>query len=323
MRINYILSSTLALAVGLLFSVEPAGAQSNLTGTIKIKGSGTVYTLTKVTANMFEKKHPGITVDVEPTGTSAGFKHFLAGETAINNASRPISEEERRQARANGIEFYEIPIAMDGVTIIKHPKNTFIDYLTTTEIRNIFKSNSPYDYWDDIRPQWPHIKIRVFGPNDSHGTYDFFKETILGGVGDFRDNYIGYQAYEDIVSSVYHNMYAIGYCGFNDFIQHYRKVKSVAVDAGDGPVEPNYESINQQQYKPLSRKLYLYVNAQMYNRSTVHEFVQFYLGDIKNFCRVSKYIPIDSTHYKRALYNLEHGNTGTMGRSLRLTSSSK
>lgn len=299
--------------LGLLISLE-AGAQStqNPSETFHITGSGTLYPLTKSVIDLYENYNNNVNITLEATGSSAGLKDFCTGKDSIANSSRRISEGETQKAARHGIQFYEIPVAIDGITLISHPDNTFLKDLTIEELKRIFGSSNAVTRWSDLRKEWPDDRIKIYGPDQTHGTYDYFMEKILGNNSHFRSEYASIHDYNEIVDEVSSNQNAIGYVGFDYYIQNKKKVKSIAVDNGDGPVEPTYININRGSYKPLSRTLYLYVNSKAAQHESVDKFITFYLRSAHVLTRKIGFVPYKKEFYRTVLKSYRNGNTGML-----------
>lgn len=302
----------LLIAFGVLLT--PVNGQvsdsKELTGSFDISGSGTLYPLTEAVVTLYTKYHPNVSIDLKSTGSSAGLEAFCEGKVPIVNSSRRISIKEEKRAQSNGIQFYEIPVAADGITLIANKENNFLKYLTVNELRLLMKQNSPIRKWSDLRTDWPDEPVVIYGPDSSHGTYDYFVEKILTQQRTFRTDYRAIQDYDDIIEGVAQNRYAIGYAGFDYYYSHKEDIRGIAIDNGDGPVEPSYININRGNYRPLSRTLYIYVSADAAQQPAVEKFVTFYLRSARVLSSKIGFVPFDNDFYREVLASYQNGKTG-------------
>jgi len=277
-----------------LYSCGSGGSQQE----IKIDGSGTVYPITEAVAEEFRKVEPDIRVSVGSSGSGAGFRKFTRGETDISNSSREISEEEKQLAEKNGIEYQQFSIALDGISIVVHPDNDWVNTLTPEELNKIWKADSEVQQWSDIREGWPDEEIRLYGPNTAHGTYDFFTETINGESGASRTDYNAVADYNVAVQGISSDKYSLGYFGLAYYEENAEKLKIIGIDAGDGAVEPSLQTVKNNTYKPLSRSLYIYVAKNAAQRPAVQKFVEFYFNNAGELAQDVGYVPMPDEDYE-------------------------
>lgn len=269
------------------------GDEETLSGTIRIDGSSTVYPISQAVAEEFMYEYPEVNVTVGFSGTGGGFKKSTAGEIDISNASRPIKEEELAMAEQNGIEFIELQVAIDGLSVVVNPANDFVDYLTVDELKKIWEPNSTVKYWSDVRPEWPQEEIKLYGPGPDSGTFDYFTEAVVGESGASRADYTASEDDNVLVIGVAGDKYSLGYFGYAYYEANKDKIKAVPIDGGNGPVEPTAENINQGAYTPLSRPVYIYVNKEYYEtRPEVKTFVQYYMDIVSDIAQEVGYIPL-------------------------------
>ncbi len=267
--------------------------ETALSGTIRIDGSSTVYPISQAVAEDFMDENPEVNVTVGFSGTGGGFKKSTAGEIEISDASRPIKEEEKAAAEENGIEFIELQVAIDGLSVVVNPENDFVDYLTVEELKKIWEPNSTVKYWSDVREGWPKEEIKLYGPGTDSGTFDYFTEEIVGEGGASRSDYTASEDDNVLVTGVAGDKYALGYFGYAYYEANQDKLKAVPIDGGNGPVEPTPETINQGTYTPLSRPIYIYVNKEFYEtRPEVKAFVQYYMDNVSQIAQEVGYIPL-------------------------------
>lgn len=284
-----------------------------LTGTITIDGSSTVYPISAAVAEEFQNRYPKVTVTVGISGTGGGFKKFINGEIDISDASRPIKKEELALAEQKGIEFLEIPVAFDGLAVIVNRENNWVDYLTVEELKRIWGPGSKIKRWSDIRPNWPNEPLRLFGPGTDSGTFDYFTEVICGKSGASRPDYTASEDDNVLVSGVSGEKYALGYFGVAYFEENKDRLRVVPIDGGKGPVLPSLEAVRNGQYSPLSRPLFIYVRKEAFSRPEVKKFVEFYLSDEgKALVKDSGYIPLPDDVYELVRRRVEKGLLGSI-----------
>lgn len=244
-----------------------------LTGDVAIDGSSTVFPVMEAVSEEYTAEQPGVRAPVGVSGTGGGFKRFVVGETDLSNASRPIKEEEAALAEENGIEYIELELAYDGLSVIVNPENDWVTDLTVEELKMMWTDESVVN-WSDIRAEWPEEKIEFFSPGTDSGTFDYWNEVILEDVDIRRDA----QLSEDdnvLVTGVAGSKNAIGYFGYAYYIENQDSLKIVPIDNGEGPIEPTEETINSGEYAPLSRPIYTYVNVESLQRPEVYDYVMF------------------------------------------------
>lgn len=269
------------------------GEGGQLSGTITIDGSSTVYPITQAVAEEFMAEHPGVNVTVGVSGTGGGFQKFTRGEIEISNASRPIEADEQAAAEEAGIEYTELQVALDGIAVVVNPQNDWVDHLTVGELKRIWEPNSTVRTWRDVRPEWPDEPIRLYGPGTDSGTFDYFTEAVVGKEGASRTDYTASEDDNQLVTGVANDKYALGYFGFAYYVENRDKLRAVPIDGGRGPVEPTEETIASGSYTPLSRPLFIYVNNEAYRtRPEVRAFVDYYLEVVGELAPEVGYIPL-------------------------------
>ncbi len=252
-------------------------AVAELTGTIEIDGSSTVFPVTEAVAEEFRKLHPRVQVNVGVSGTGGGFKRFTAGETDISNASRPIRDSESAAAEGNGVEYYQLRVGNDGLSVIVNPSNDFVDCLTVGELKAIWEPGSTIDNWSQVRSGFPNQRIRLYGPGTDSGTFDYFTEEIVGEAQAARSDFVASEDDNVLVVGINGDKDALGFFGYAYYVENADKLKLVGIDEGQGCVTPTPETIESGTYKPLSRPLFIYVSAEAYKRPEVAAFVDFYM----------------------------------------------
>lgn len=259
-----------------------AAAQAGeLSGEIAVDGSSTVFPITEAMAAEFGIANPDVRVTVGVSGTGGGFKRFCAGETDISDASRPVKDAEVELCDENGIDFIELPVAYDGLTVAVHPDNDWVDSLTVAELNHIFRPDDYAARWSDVRAGFPDMEITLFAPGADSGTFDYFTETINGDGGVHRSDNTTFSEDDNVlVQGVSGERGGIGYFGFSYYANNTDRLKAVPVinDAG-AAVTPSLETINNGSYNPLSRPLFIYVSVASLDRPEVAAFVEYYLTD--------------------------------------------
>ena len=252
-----------------------------LAGEIAVDGSSTVFPITEAMAAEFGIANPDVRVTVGVSGTGGGFKRFCAGETDISDASRPIKSSEVELCDASGIDFIEVPVAYDGLTVVVHPDNDWVDQLTVAELNKIFRPDDYAVMWSDVRAGFPDVEISLFAPGADSGTFDYFTETINGDGGVHRSDNTTFSEDDNVlVQGVSGERGGVGYFGFSYYANNSDRLKAVPIinDAG-AAVVPSLETINDGSYNPLSRPLFIYVSTASLDRPEVAAFVEYYVTD--------------------------------------------
>jgi phosphate transport system substrate-binding protein len=271
-------------------SPTPA-AGGNLSGTVTIDGSSTVYPIVNAMGEDFSKANSQVKTVVNKSGTGSGMQKFERGEIDIATASRPITGSEIEALKKANIDFLEIPVANDGVCVVVNPKNSSITSLTPADLKKAWNDASTVKTWADWHAGWPAAKINFYGPTSNHGTYEYFTETIDGKKGNIRKDAQMNQDYNVIVQEVAGDANGIGYMGLNYYIQNKDKVKIVPIDGGKGPITPSEATVTDGTYAPLSRPLFIYVSKKAYARPEVQAFLKFALSDDgKNDVKEANYV---------------------------------
>lgn len=283
---------------------------------INIDGSSTVYPITEAVAEEFRNKFASVRVTVGVSGTGGGFKKFQRGETDISNASRPIQKGEIEKCLAAGIEFIEIPVAYDGIAVVVSEKNDFVDYLTIDELRFIWspESQGKITHWNQVRPEWPAVKLNLYGAGTSSGTYDYFTEAVNGKARASRGDYTASEDDNVLVQGVYSDAGGLGYFGFAYYEENKNKLKIVPIKVNDTSeaITPSLETISNGTYQPLSRPEFIYVNVKSAEEIAVQNFVQFYLQNAEWLVKEVGYVPLPSKAYELAEKRFFEKKTGSI-----------
>lgn len=286
-----------------------SGSSTGITGDIKIDGSTTVYPISEMMAEDFKDGNSGTNATVGKVGTGSGMKKFIAGEIDIAGASRPIKEDEDAKLKEAGIEYFEIPIAYDGVSVVVNPQNNWVTDFKVAELQKAFAPDSTVTTWKDINPAWPADKINFYGPSENHGTYEYFTEEIVGKKNEIRKDYQANQEYTAVIQGIAGDKNGIGYVGFNYYDENKSTVKAATIDG----VAPTPETIEGGTYKPLSRPLFLYVSKKSYDeKPQVKAFVNYVLTD-QGLEAVSeaKYVKLPADAIAAVRKRVEAGTVGS------------
>lgn len=282
---------------------------------IRVDGSSTVYPVTLAVAEEFSIDNPRVKITVAFSGTGGGFRKFCAGETDISNASRPISASEIDLCKKNGIEFIELPVVYDGLTVVVHPQNTWAKCMTVAELKKAWEPNSKVTFWSDIRPSWPKEKIVFYGPGADSGTFDYFTEEINGKAKAIRTDYFPSEDDNVLVKGVEGNKNAIGFFGYAYYLEEGKRLSAVAVDQGKGKgcVTPSETTINNGSYAPLSRPLLIYVSKNQLAKASVKNFVNFYLDKAnRKVLSSTGYVLLPDRAYELAQERFRKQTIGTL-----------
>ncbi|HKC95613.1 MAG TPA: PstS family phosphate ABC transporter substrate-binding protein [Nitrospira sp.] len=288
--------------------------QSQQSTLVKVDGSSTVFPITEAVAEEFQKETRGsVRVTVGISGTGGGFKKFCRGETDVQDASRPISPSEMEACRASGIQYYELPIAFDALTVTVSPKATWIDTITIAELKQMWEPSSQGRIvkWNQIRSSWPDLPLKLFGPGSDSGTFDYFTEAVVGKAKASRGDYTASEDDNTLVQGISSDKQALGYFGYAYVDANRKRLKVVAVDGGHGPVLPSRETVENGSYQPLSRPVFIYVNAKSAGTPEVKRFVEFYLAQAPILVPQVKYVPLPQQAYELAVAHFKNGKLGT------------
>ncbi|MEK6596207.1 MAG: PstS family phosphate ABC transporter substrate-binding protein [Pseudomonadota bacterium] len=302
-----------ALTVAILLSASVTAGTVNASPIIKIDGSSTVFPITEAVAEDFQiAKRGAIRVTVGISGTGGGFKKFCRNEIDIVNASRPITHLEMEACKKEGVQYIEMPIAFDALTVVVNPKNTWSKTITVAELKKIWEPDAQgkINNWNQINPAWPDKRIKLYGPGADSGTFEYFTEAIVGKAKSSRGDFTASEDDNVLVQGVASDIYALGFFGFAYYIENRNKINAVAIDSGEGGVLPSAATVENTSYKPLSRPIFIYVNAKSTEKPEVHEFVNFYMNNAPELVTEVKYFPLSKEVYN---LNIEHLNKKKVG----------
>jgi phosphate transport system substrate-binding protein len=271
------------------------------TSDIKIDGSSTVFPIIEAVAESYGKTGANKNVSVGKSGTGGGFKKFCRGEIDISNASRPILQKEIDECKAKGIDYLEIPIAFDAITVVVNPANTWANNLKVADLKKIWESAATAKVlkWKDANPAFPNEKMVLFGSEKSSGTFDYFTEAINGKAKESRTDYTAADDGNVAVKGVISDKNALGYFGYSFYEANKTKLKAVGIDSGKGPVLPSIETVKNGTYAPLSRPLFIYVSSKSLEKPKVKEFLDYFMAQVPKASADTKYIPLPETAYAK------------------------
>jgi phosphate transport system substrate-binding protein len=274
-------------------------------GTIRADGSSTVGPLATAAAERFQRENEGVRVTVGIAGTGGGFERFCAGETDLSNASRPIDEEERQACEAEGIEYVELQVANDALTVVVNPENDWVKCLTVEQLKTIWQPGSKVQSWSDVDPQFPDEDLTLFGPGTDSGTFDYFTDEINGEEGASRSDYSASEDDNVIVRGVSGDRGALGYFGFSYFEENQDSVKAVEVNGGDGCIAPSVETAQRGDYKPLSRPLFIYAKRPSLERPEVRDFLTYMLDNGTEIAEAAQFVPLTDEQAEKSRSTLD------------------
>lgn len=307
----------LTLSTAIMGIALPAGGvraqAADLRGNVVVDGSSTVFPVTEAAAAAFRKAYPNVNVTVAVSGTGGGFKRFVTGEIDISNASRPIKAEEFEKAKASGVQFIELPIALDGLSVVVSPDNTWVDQLTVEQLQAIYLEDGIARNWKDLDPAWPDRPIKVYSPGTDSGTFDFFKEVAVPAGKSFRSDMSTSEDDNVLVTGVAGDKDAIGYFGASYYYENQSKLRAVPIvnPATGRAVLPEPEYVVNGEYAPLSRPLFIYVNVQSLRRPPVRKFVEFFLAGAGGFAEQVEYVAVPDEIASLAAQFLADRSPGT------------
>jgi phosphate transport system substrate-binding protein len=301
----------LAISLAALLGGLPKPALAQI---VQVDGSSTVFPITEAVAEEFQKAKKGkVKVTVGIAGTGGGFKKFCRGETDISDASRPILKQEMESCKGAGIEYIELPIAFDALTVIVNPKNDWASPMTVAELKKIWEpaAQGKITNWNQVREKWPNAPLKLFGAGADSGTFDYFTEAITGKAKSSRGDFTASEDDNVLVQGVANDRNALGFFGFAYYAENTNKLKAVAIDNGKGAVGPSEKTVLDGSYQPLSRPIYIYVSKKAAEKPEVREFVEFYLKNAPNLIKQVKYVPLPEKLYTLGASRFKGGKVGT------------
>ncbi len=281
---------------------EPA--KPALSGEIKIDGSSTVGPISIAVAEEFMKINKGVKVSVGISGSSGGFKKWVKGETDINDSSRKIKQSEQDEAQKLGFQGVEMPVAYDGISVVVNKENTWLQCITTAELKKIWDKDSTVTKWNEVNPSWPADEIKLYGPGTDSGTMEYFTEHVNGKAFQSRADYTASEDDNVLVQGVAGNKGGMGYFGYAYYVENKDKIRAVAIDGGKGCIEPTDETIGNLTY-PIARYIYIYPSTKAMERPEVKEFLTFYMQNGAKLSSQVGYTPLPAKMYEENLAKIK------------------
>jgi phosphate transport system substrate-binding protein len=279
---------------------DDGGATGTLAGRIEADGSSTVQPFTAAAAERFRSREPDVRVTVGSSGTGGGFERFCAGETDLSNASRPITDEERAVCEKKGIDYAELHVANDALTVVVNKDNSWAECLTVAQLKRIWQPGSRIRNWRQIDPKFPDEELSLAGPGTDSGTFDYFTDEIVGEEGASRTDYQASENDNVIVQAVAGERGGLGYFGLSYYEQNQDKLKALAVDGGGGCVAPSVETAQSGEYKPLARPLFIYVKNESLSRPEVEAFLDYVLDNEREIAQAAQFVPLTDEQLEEA-----------------------
>lgn len=284
--------------------------------TVKIDGSSTVFPITEAVAEEFQKAKKGaIKVTVGISGTGGGFKKFCRGETDISNASRPILRKEMDDCKQAGVTYLEMPVAYDALTVVVNPKNTWVKSMTVAELKKMWEpgAQGKITKWNQVNPAWPDQPLKLFGAGADSGTFDYFTEAINGKSKASRGDFTASEDDNVLVTGVQRDLNSLGYFGYAYYEANRDKLKAVPIVEKDGKpaVAPSTQTVIDGTYQPLSRPIFIYINAKSAAKPEVKEFIDFFNKNATKLVKEVKYVPLPAKAYSHNMETLGKMRLGT------------
>jgi phosphate transport system substrate-binding protein len=290
-----------------------ASSSENLSGNIRIDGSSTVFPFAQAAAELFSEEQPNVKVTVGEAGTGGGFEKFCAGETDISDASRPIKDDDDKEAPAcekAGIKYGPVQIANDGIAVVTN-KDLKVDCLTTDELKKLWNKGSKVQNLSEVKSGLPNTKLSLYGPGTDSGTFDFFTGEINGEEDVTREDYQASEDDNQLVQGVAGDSGGLGYFGFSYYEGNQDKLNLVGVDSGSGCVKPSKEAIQDGSYKPLSRPLFMYPKAASLAKPHVKAFMDFVVANQEKIAEAAKIVPLTAEQATKAKTDLGTAESGS------------
>ena len=283
--------------------------EEDLSGTVRADGSSTVAPLVSLAAERFRKEEPGVRVTVGISGTGGGFERFCRGETDLSNASRAIEEDEIAVCKKKGIDYLELQVANDGLSVVVNNGNDWAKCLTVEQLKKIWQPGSKIKNWKDVDLSFPSQELTLFGAGTDSGTFDYFTDAIVGEEGASRSDYTATEDDNVTVRGVAGEKGALGYFGLSYYESNKSKLRAVEIDGGDGCVAPSVDTVQDGTYKPLSRPLFTYAKKSSLDKLEVDAFLQFLLDNQEALARGALFVPLTSDQLERSRTVLEGAAT--------------
>ena len=284
-------------AVALVAATSVAAA---IRGTVNSDGSSTVAPFAQAAAESFERRYSGANVLVGVSGTGGGFERFCRNETDLSNASRPIRLSEAARCHEAGVGYIQFLVANDGISLVVNRQNTWANCLTTDELKRVWDRGSRVSSWRDIRPSFPDVPLKLFGPGTDSGTFEFFTEKINGRARQSRSDYSASENDNVLVSGVAGERGAMGYFGLSYYIANKSRLKVLQVDGGGGCKTPSVATVQSREYRPLSRGLFIYAKKKAFKRDVVAAYIRHIIVNEKTIAQKARIVPLTKAQLRKA-----------------------
>lgn len=283
---------------------------------VKVDGSSTVFPITEGIAEDFQKANKGLKVTVGVSGTGGGFKKFCRGETDISDASRPIAAKEMADCKTAGIDYYELPVAFDALTVVINPKNTWLKQATVAELKTMWEpaAQGKVTRWNQVNPTWPDLPMKLFGAGADSGTFDYFTEAIVGKSKSSRGDFTASEDDNVLVQGVAGDVNALGFFGYAYYAENTNKLKALPIVEKEGKpaVAPSAKTVSDGSYQPLARPIFIYVNVKSLEKPEVKKFVDFYMAHGGKMANEVKYVALPDSVYAANIKHMATGKKGTV-----------
>jgi phosphate transport system substrate-binding protein len=292
-----------------------AAAVGPLAGRVSLEGSSTLQPVSLAMTTAFGQANPGVLATVHTSGTGGGLKKLCEGAVDIAEASRPINAVETEQCKSRGIEFIELPVAFDSLTVVANPKNRYLRCLTVGELKTLWEPGAAgkITRWNQVRSAFPAEPVALYGPGTDSGTYDYFTLAIVGTEHSGRGDYVKSEDDEVLVSGIAGDVHALGYFGYAYYLANKSRLQAVAVDGGHGCVLPSPDTLADNSYQPLTRPLFLYVSTRAAQRPEVRALAHFYLDpEHARYVHDVGYAPLPPATLLSVARRLDAGVTGSI-----------
>ncbi len=287
-------------------------------GAVNVDGSSTMYPISQAVAEEF-RAETGERATVGVSGSGGGFTRLCRGEVHVSAASRPIKPSEREACAEADIDFIEAPIAYDGLAVLVHPDNDWVESMTVRELKKVWEpaAQGEITRWNQIRPEWPDRRLNLYAPSVDNGTYDYFTHAVVGRESASRGDYTSSADQNVLVQGVSGDPNALGFFGYAYYAGNAERLKLVAIDdedpgTHDGPVRPSADTIQDGTYQPLTRPLFIYANREALDEETVEDFVEFYIGESAPLVEEVGYVPLPASTTELALERFAERATGSV-----------
>ncbi|MFY8088566.1 MAG: PstS family phosphate ABC transporter substrate-binding protein, partial [Rubrivivax sp.] len=276
-------------------------------------GSSTVFPITEAVAEEFQKANKGMKVTVGISGTGGGFRKFCRGESDIQNASRPILAKEMEECRTAGVQYIELPVAYDALTVVVNPRSP-LNEVSIDDLKKMWEpaAQGKVMRWNQVNPAFPDAPLALFGAGADSGTFDYFTEAVTGKSKSSRGDFTASEDDNVLVQGVSRNQNAIAFFGFAYFQENKDKIKGLSISwKGGKAVAPSPENVLNGTYQPLSRPIFIYVNAKSLAKPEVKQFVDFYMKNATKLVREVKYVPLPAKAYEYNVSAVQKMRLGT------------